>query len=666
MSAGSDKNPRIRSDGVPGSQQRVGSGDASRSCSDGAPHGHPDEVPSSVPYSSEPAGGGFQSESAPAPAGSAASDDGSRSVPDEDPSAVPQLAIASIFEHNLVPQEAPANSPIVLMVSGGSDSTAMCLLAHELVQEGFIEPGRITVLHVNHGLRGDDSFNDAVFVERLAGLAGFPFELRYIDIYSQLEELGGNVESAGRYLRYEVANQLADELCDKAGVDHADGRIWVAHTQDDRVETFFMRAIVGTGPGGFASIRYSNGRVVRPLLDTTREQLREYIAQRIDVLGWQLDPEDVAQVPGGLWREDATNYDTKGFRSFVRHELVPLAKQRNPNLGGTLSRTIDLITEENDAIEVYVGEARARSVSTDGNRTTIDLDEARTLEKPFLRRLVYSVCKDVLPVGERIEQKHIDIIMSSMDRPGFSMDLPGDVRVFHEYGNLVFETRCASGPAWASLEDEVELPVPGHVFIGMHIRVSVSRVDPGDVAEFAADAVVDGIGAASSDAAAAVGGSDVSGLDTAETAATCPDAAAADVAGADAPVPAPSAHLPVGNVEYAKAHSGSGTVFVDEGRLLAACHEVYPEPEGTDAGAAPHLVISHREPGDFVCPLGMGGAHKKLSDVFVDKKIRRSARDEALVIRAGSSIVWVVGVVQDERFRVSDGRSMLRIDVENV
>ena len=562
-------------------------------------------------------------------------------VPDEDPSAVPQLAIASIFEHDLVPQEAPANSPIVLMVSGGSDSTAMCLLAHELVQEDFIEPGRITVLHVNHGLRGDDSFNDAVFVERLAGLAGFPFELRYIDIYSQLEELGGNVESAGRYLRYEVASQLADELCEKAGVDPADGRIWVAHTQDDRVETFFMRAIVGTGPGGFASIRYSNGRVVRPLLDTTREQLRGYIAQRVDALGWQLDPADVAQVPGGLWREDVTNYDTHGFRAFVRHELVPLAKQRNPNLGATLSRTIDLITEENDAIEVYVGKARARAVSTDGNRTVIDLGEVQDLEKPFLRRLVYSVCKDVLPVGERIEQKHIDIIMSSMDRPGFSMDLPGDVRVFHEYGNLVFETRCASGPAWASLEDEVELPVPGHVFIGMHIRVSVSRVDPTDVAAFAG---------------AAANGGDAVG----------PGAAATDAAGAEAPGLASSVHLSVGNVEYAKAHSSSGTVFVDEGRLLAACCEVYPEPEGADSGEGPHLVISHREPGDFVCPLGMGGAHKKLSDVFVDKKIRRSARDEALVIRAGSSIVWVVGVVQDERFRVSDGRSMLRIDVENV
>lgn len=525
-------------------------------------------------------------------------------VSEPDASTVLQTAMASIFEHDLVPGDAPAGSPILLMVSGGSDSTAMCLLAHELVQDGFIDSGRIAVLHVNHGLRGDDSYNDSLFVKRLADLCGFPYELRYIDIYSQLEELGGNVESAGRYLRYEVADQLLDELCGEAGVDPAYGRIWVAHTQDDRVETFFMRAIVGTGPGGFATIRYSNGRIARPLLDTTREQLRAYIAQRVEALGWQLDSEDVAQVPGGLWREDATNYDTTGFRSFVRYELVPLAKQRNPSLGKTLSRTIDLITDENDAIEAHVDEAKSRAVRSDGNRTVLDIDEASSLERPFLRRLVYSTCKDVLPVGERIELKHVDIIMSSMSRPGFSMDLPGGVRVHHEYGDLVFECSDeASVPAaCGQLDDEVELPVPGHVFLGMHIKVSVSR--------------------------ASCGGS------------------------ADVP--------PLGNVEYAKRHSGDGTVFVDEGRVLAACKGTY----SGDSMQGVHMLISHRQPGDVVCPLGMGGSHKKLSDIFVDKKVRRSMRDEVLVIRAGSSIVWVVGVVQDDRFKVSDGRPMLRIDVE--
>ncbi len=521
-----------------------------------------------------------------------------------------------------------ANFPIVLMVSGGSDSTALCLLVHELSQMGFVVPSQITVLHVNHGLRGKDADNDALFVKKLAGLCGFGIEVKRIDIDSCLDNFEGNVENAGRFLRYELSCDLLNNLCIKAGTPLKKGRIWVAHTQDDRVETFFMRSIVGTGPGGLASIRYINGRIARPILNTTREELRDYIKKRVSTLGWQLDNPDDAQVEGGFWREDLTNYNTDGFRTFVRHELIPLAKQKNPNLGNTLSRTMDLIEDEDNMVQDAVEQLKSSALSLEGeqgqvayrascqdsyhtvdkcihyvskvappSRYVLDLEQMKDIQTPLLRRLIYSICKDILPYEKRIEQRHIDLIMRSMLQRTFAIDLPGGAHVYREYDLLIFEIGSNDVASCKKSSDlgkhcSIHLPVPSSIMIDEHTKISVYHIDN---------------------------------------------------KGED-------------NISFAKSHASKTEkiALVDEESLLKACNE-----KNT-------LTITYRHNGDVVYPLGMGGKKKKLSDIFVDKKIPRQNRDNALIVRAGNSIVWVVGVVHDNRFRVRNNKPMLCIRVEDV
>lgn len=525
-------------------------------------------------------------------------------------------------------QEETAKFPIVLMVSGGSDSTALCLLVHELSQMGFVEPSQITVLHVNHGLRGKDADNDALFVKKLAGLCGFGIEVKRIDIDSCLDNFEGNIENAGRFLRYELANDLLNILCTKTGIPLQKGRIWVAHTQDDRVETFFMRSIVGTGPGGLASIRYTNGRVARPILNTTREELRDYIKKRVSALGWQLDDPDVAQVDRGYWREDLTNYNTDGFRTFVRHELIPLAKQKNPNLGNTLSRTMDLIEDEDNMVQDAVEQLKSSALSIEGeqgqntyrvscqdsyhtvnectshvskvspsSRYALDLEQTKDIQTPLLRRLIYSICKDILPYEKRIEQRHIDLIMSSMLQRTFAIDLPGGVHVYREYDLLIFEIGSNDGENYKKSSDldehcKIHLSVPGSTMIDEHTKISVYHID----------------------------------------------------------------NIGEDNISFAKnrANRTDKIAFVDEESLLSACKE------------KSMLTITHRHDGDVVYPLGMGGKKKKLSDIFVDKKIPRQKRDNVPIIRAGNSIVWVVGVVYDGRFKVRNNKPMLCIQVDDV
>lgn len=179
-----------------------------------------------------------------------------------------------------------------------------------------------------------------------------------IDVAGEVARTGGNVEAVARSERYLAANEALESLCRHAGAPLSSGRIFTAHTADDRVESFYMRSIVGTGPGGFRAMRYENGPIARPLLDVGREDLRDYLRKRE-----QSGEICACDAQGNLWREDATNAHTDHFRAFVRHEIVPRAKERNPQLLETLGRTMDLIADEDDFMEGLAREAAGKHLT---------------------------------------------------------------------------------------------------------------------------------------------------------------------------------------------------------------------------------------------------------------------------------------------------------------
>jgi tRNA(Ile)-lysidine synthase len=182
--------------------------------------------------------------------------------------------ITLVEAHDMLP--AIGRVPVVLMVSGGSDSVALARLLPVLYPQHLY-----TILHINHQLRAEDAEKDELFVVHLAQELDLPCEVRRVDIGVLAAKTGDNLEQAGRSTRYREANVLLDGLCEQAGADPTLGRIVTAHTLDDRVETFFMRSIVGGGVGALGSIPYVNGRVIRPLLDCTRLDLQGWLhAQR--------------------------------------------------------------------------------------------------------------------------------------------------------------------------------------------------------------------------------------------------------------------------------------------------------------------------------------------------------------------------------------------------
>ena len=208
-------------------------------------------------------------------------------------------------------------APVILMVSGGADSTALLVMAATSsldIDDGRgcarIARERLHVLHINHQLRGLDADEDEEFVRGLAEEYGIPCTVERVDVAAVAAKTGDNVENVGREARYAAAARIANELSEQFGTPRSAARICTAHNANDRAETFFMNAIRGSGASGLSSIPRRRNRIVRPLLDKTHDELCEYLRMR-----------------GIVWREDDTNRNTAYLRAFVRHEVLPVVER---------------------------------------------------------------------------------------------------------------------------------------------------------------------------------------------------------------------------------------------------------------------------------------------------------------------------------------------------
>ena len=330
------------------------------------------------------------------------------------------------------------DTPALLMVSGGSDSTSLAYLAADLHRQGGL--GQLAILHVNHNLRGEASDGDAEFVRSLAGALRIPLFMVQVDIPRLVQMTGDNMEAVARQERYQAANEALESLCLHVGAPLSEGRIFTAHTQDDRVENFYMRSIVGTGPGGFRSMRYRNGSIVRPCLDVSRDDLRAYLGMR------ELDSAEdesvvlVRDPQGNLWREDATNAHTDRFRAYVRHKIVPVAKERNPRLLDTLCRSMNLIADEDDMLEGMALDVQNRFVSWLSESSEPRYSEGCLLDpgmaiqpKPLVRRCITNVLQLMLGDEVRVESTSVQAVCQAYDGQapvsGYTANIQGDLAV---------------------------------------------------------------------------------------------------------------------------------------------------------------------------------------------------------------------------------------------
>lgn len=351
----------------------------------------------------------------------------------------------------------PDGATIMAAVSGGADSAALLhFLASERARTG--RPAGLAAGHVNHGVRGRHADEDAAFVRSLAERLGVPYfeetlprgALAPSALARRDASTGRGTppvpqepatalapEELARRLRYEALGRLALA---------ADARVVAtAHTADDQAETVLFRMARGAAIRGLAGMpprgRVHGVRVVRPLLDVTREQVLDY-AKRHDV----------------AWREDASNASLGATRNFVRHEVLPRLRERvNPAVREALVRQADLFRE----LDGYL-EAEARrvlgEVAVASEEGKIVLDAARLVSYPKLLRSYIFRCAlhDLDGTVREISAAHVDVLQSlATQRSGRSADFPRGIRARRERGMVVLTGRKRE-PSGTDLHPTVE------------------------------------------------------------------------------------------------------------------------------------------------------------------------------------------------------------------
>ncbi|MEO8368014.1 MAG: tRNA lysidine(34) synthetase TilS [Candidatus Solibacter sp.] len=242
-------------------------------------------------------------------------------------------------------------------VSGGADSVCLLHVMVELARQWELA---LHVLHVNHNLRGAESFGDAEFVRELACRLDLGFELQEL-------ELGraGNLEEQARDWRYAFFR----EWMARTGAQ----RVALGHTRSDQAETVLFRLLRGTGATGLAAIRpVTSEGVVRPLIDADRAQVESYLKDS-----------------GIPWREDSTNAARDFARNRIRHDLLPqLKRDWNPALTESLARTADISLAEEEYWQGEIGRLADRLFRRDRAAVLVSAAALSALPLAAARRLV--------------------------------------------------------------------------------------------------------------------------------------------------------------------------------------------------------------------------------------------------------------------------------------
>lgn len=324
---------------------------------------------------------------------------------------------------------------LLVAVSGGADSIA---LLHLLSRLAHSYPLQLHVAHLNHSLRGKESDEDAEFVQKYSDALNIPAAVVKKDIASMAKGMKRSKQDAARFVRYQVLGEIAfREKC---------GWIVTAHQADDQAETFLMRLIRGSGSRGLGAIPKKRGKIIRPVLHLTREEILDYLRKN--------------QIS---YREDSSNLLPVYFRNQIRQELVPLLKRYNPNIVKVLGHETEIFSEDEKYIEERVQRAMPGIAQLPGpNRANLKiapfLKHPVSFQRGILRSLFFHLKGGLI----NLHFVHIEQIIHLAEKglTGKSVHLPEGIVVYKLYDRLEFyrQEDLSSGGNFS-----YTLPLPGEI-----------------------------------------------------------------------------------------------------------------------------------------------------------------------------------------------------------
>lgn len=245
----------------------------------------------------------------------------------------------------------PAGSRVVVLLSGGRDSVCLLGMAVELA-------ARVHAVHVNYGLRGEDSEADERHCEQLCAALGVEL---LVERASRPTGAPGNLQAWARDVRYAAGARLAGQQ---------DALLATGHTGTDQAETVLYRLAASPGRRALLGMPARSGRLVRPLLVLTREETAAWCTAR-----------------GLAWREDASNDSDAYARNRVRARLVPALRAVDPRAEENVLRTVELLRDEAEVLDGVVDTALA-------GRRAIAISHLEVLPRALARLVVRRLAEE--------------------------------------------------------------------------------------------------------------------------------------------------------------------------------------------------------------------------------------------------------------------------------
>lgn len=228
--------------------------------------------------------------------------------------------------------------------SGGVDSLVLLHLAKKFNLD-------IQILHVNYHLRGEDSDADAHFLEQYSLINNIPISILNVNLKTELHKKGGNLQNEARKIRYDFFSEKLNEK--------ENSKLLVAHHQDDQIETFWLQLYRGSGLKGMAGMEIMNNKIIRPLLNFSKNDLINYaLNNKIS------------------WREDQSNFGLNYQRNLWRNEYIPFLRSRIPTIDDSIIQIQQIFSR--NLIEISKNIICAKKQITKYNY--INLDELSQFE----------------------------------------------------------------------------------------------------------------------------------------------------------------------------------------------------------------------------------------------------------------------------------------------
>lgn len=316
-----------------------------------------------------------------------------------------QKVLRFIDENNFISKD----DKVLIALSGGPDSVFLLHFFKKYRKKLEIS---CAALHINHHLRGKEALTDEHFCTKITEKLGIKFFAVKKNVKAYAKENKISLEEAGRIIRYEEFGKLSESK--------GFSKVATAHNADDNAETVLLNLIKGAGLNGITGIPPIRGRIIRPLLILTKEEIIEYLNH------YKLE-----------YRTDLSNLENKYERNFLRNEVVPLIKKRlNPSLENTLLKSSEVFRQINSFIKNKLNKEIENLSLKKEDHLSISLIGLNKIEKDLKGEALRIVFEKEFSIQLSFDE--VKKIFSLIDKQsGKSIEIQKKIKIIRERDKLV-------------------------------------------------------------------------------------------------------------------------------------------------------------------------------------------------------------------------------------